>query len=230
MNVGVLLAAGASRRMGRSKPLVRAGGQSFAAHGVRHLWSACDAVVVVLGADAPKVRAGIEAEFARLVRGGRLARELASARRHGAAGLEARFVVNRSWRSGMLASARLGLRTALRLGAETVVVLPVDHPGVRAGTVQALTAAMRDALAAFTPRGRRRARTPAKSPFAYALVPRYRRRRGHPIALSPALARAVVGDRTAQDLSDAIKRNARLVGYLDCADPGVVLNRNTPKP
>ena len=229
MNVGVLLAGGASRRMGRSKPLVRAAGRSFMAHGVRHLWSACDAVVVVLGSDAPRVRAAVEAEFGRLVAGGRLARDLKSARRHGAPGLEARFVVNREWRRGMLASARLGLRTALRMGAETLLVLPVDHPRVRPETVQALTAAMREALAAFAPRRARSARKAAKSPFAYALVPRYRRRRGHPIALSPALARAVVADRGAADLSDAVKRNARLIGDLDCADPGVVLNRNTPR-
>ena len=226
MNVGILLAAGASRRMGRSKPLVRAAGQSFVAHGVRHLWSACDAVVVVLGSVAPRVRAEVEAEFARLALSGRLMGDLKSARRHGAAGLEARFVVNREWRRGMLASARLGLRTALGLGAQTLLVLPVDHPAVRPGTVQALTAAMREALAAFRPP---RAGSGKKNPFAYALVPRYRRRRGHPIALSPALARAVVADRAAADLSDAVKRNARLVGYLDCADSGVVLNRNTPR-
>lgn len=218
--MGVLLAAGASRRMGRSKPLVPLGGRSFLAHGLRHLWSTCDAVVVVLGSQAPRVRAAVEAEFERLVRGGALRADLRSARRHGARGLEARFVVNPTWQRGMLGSARLGLRAALRLGAETVLVLPVDHPHVRPRTVTALTTAMREALSAF---GRR-----TSNHFAYALVPRYRRRRGHPVALSPALARAVVADRAAADLSDAVRRNARLVGYIDCADPGVVDNRNTP--
>ena len=48
MNVGVLLAAGASRRMGRNKSLMRTKGDTFLAHGVRQLWHACDAVVVVL--------------------------------------------------------------------------------------------------------------------------------------------------------------------------------------
>ena len=220
MNVGVLLAAGASRRMGRSKPLVPLGGRSFLAHGVRHLWSTCDAVVVVLGSQAPKVRAAVEAEFERLVRGGALRDDLRSARQHGARGLEARFVVNPAWQRGMLGSARLGLRAALRLRAETVLVLPVDHPRVRPRTMTALTTAMREALSAFG-RG-------TSNRFAYALVPRYRRRRGHPVVLSPALARAVVADRAAADLSDAVRRNAHLVGYIDCADPGVVDNRNTP--
>jgi nicotine blue oxidoreductase len=223
MNVGVMLAAGASRRMGRTKSLLKAGGHSFFAHGVRHLWSACDAVVVVLGADARRVRAAAEEEFVRLVKTGALHADLQVAHRHGAAGLEVHFVVNRAWQRGMLGSARLGLRAALRLKPEAVLVLPVDHPAVKPATVRGLGAAMRAALASY--RG-----DAAKRPgFAYALVPRYRRRRGHPVVLSPALARAVAGDRGAADLSDAVRRNARLVGYLDCVDAGVVRNRNHPE-
>jgi len=222
VNVGVLLAAGKSRRMGRTKSLVRSRGQSFFAHGVRHLWAACDAVVVVLGADSRRVRAAAEQEFVALVGRGALHDDLASARRHGASGLEVRFVVNRAWRRGMLASARVGLAQASRLKAEAILLLPVDHPAVRPQTVQALAVAMREALGSYRGAGARR------SPFAYALVPRFRRRRGHPLALSPALARAVASDRGARDLSDAVRRNARLIGYLDCADPGVVRNRNQP--
>jgi CTP:molybdopterin cytidylyltransferase MocA len=220
MLVGVLLAAGGSRRMGRSKALVRERGRSFTAHGLGHLWSACDAVVIVLGADAPRVRAAIEAEFERLVAARELRKDLAAARRHGARGLEARFVVNRSWRKGMLDSVRRGLAAALRLRPQALLVLPVDHPAVQPRTVQALGAAMVEALGAFGRRGSRRGR------FAYALVPRFRRRRGHPIALSPALAAAVLADRGAADLSDAVRRSARLVGYLDCTDSGVVRNVN----
>jgi CTP:molybdopterin cytidylyltransferase MocA len=222
MNVGVMLAAGASRRMGRTKALVKAGGTSFLAHGVRHLWSACDAVVVVLGADAHRVRVAAEEEFVKLVGDGGLHADLQAAHRHGAAGLEVRFVVNREWRRGMLGSARLGLREALTLKPEAVLVLPVDHPAVKPATVRGLGAAMKAALDSY--RGSAK-RAPA---FAYALVPRYRRRRGHPVVLSPALARAVTRDREAVDLSDAVRRNARLVGYLDCADAGIVRNRNRP--
>jgi CTP:molybdopterin cytidylyltransferase MocA len=227
MNVGVMLAAGASRRMGRNKSLMRAGGQTFFVRGVRHLWSACDAVVVVLGADAKRARAAVEEEFVRLVEVGGLHGDLVAARRHGAAGLDVRFVVNRAWRRGMLGSARLGLRAALRLKPESVLVLPVDHPAVKPDTVRALAAAMRAALASYGGSRRRRGSS-RDAGFAYALVPRYRRRRGHPVALSPALARAVVADPGARDLSDAVRRNARLVGYLDCGDAGVVRNRNRP--
>jgi len=223
MNVGVMLAAGASRRMGRNKALMRAQGGMFFVHGVRHLWSACDAVVVVLGADAKRARAAVEEEFVRLVEAGALHRDLQTAHRHGSPGLEVRFVINRAWRRGMLGSSRLGLRAALRLRPETVLVLPVDHPSVKPATVRALAAAMKAALGAYRGGGSK------PGGFAYALVPRYRRRRGHPLALSPALARAVVADTGAMDLSDAVRRNARLVGYLDCGDAGVVRNRNRPR-
>jgi len=234
MNVGVLLAAGASRRMGRTKSLVRAAGQTYFTHGVRHLWSACDAVVVVLGSGAHTVRSAAEEEFVRLANQGALHVELQAAHRHGSRGLEVQFVVNRAWRKGMLGSARLGLRAALRLKPDGVLVLPVDHPSVKPATVRALATAMRAALGSYrgvpTKRGAGRRGGPASAAdgFAYALVPRFRRRRGHPLALSPALARAIARDREATDLSDAVRRNARLVGYLDCADAGVVRNRNTP--
>ena len=221
MIAGVLLAAGASRRMGRSKPLVKARGLSFLANGLRNLWEACDTVVVVLGSNAPAVRVAVEEEVGRLTASGTFRRELTQARRGGARGLEARFRVNARWRDGMLSSVRVGLRTALAADPELLLVLPVDQPGLRPATVHALASAMREALGAYGGKGER-------AGFAYALVPRHRRRRGHPIALSPALARAVAADSGASDLSDAVRRNARLIGYLDSADAGILENRNTP--
>ena len=72
MRIGVVVAGGASKRMGREKALVRAHGETFVAHVVRRLWTACDVVVVVLGAHARKIRPAIEAEFESLVKSGRL--------------------------------------------------------------------------------------------------------------------------------------------------------------
>ena len=80
---------------------------------------------------------------------------------------------------------------------------------------------MLQALAACRP-GRER------DQFSYALIPRFRGQRGHPIALSPALGRAVVADRAAENLSEALRRNARMLGFLDVHDRGVVINRNFP--
>jgi CTP:molybdopterin cytidylyltransferase MocA len=212
---GVLLAAGASRRMGSHKALLRTAGMSFAAHGVELLWSGCDSAVVVLGAHAARIRAAIEADLERR------ATKHASRPAAGRARLEARLVMNRAWARGMFGSVRLGLRAALSFEPDAVLVLPVDHPAVKPNTVRALVETMGDALGAF---GERR----AAAGFAYALVPRHRRRRGHPLALSAALARAIVADSGATDLSDAVRRNTRLVGFLDCTDPGILYNLNTP--
>jgi CTP:molybdopterin cytidylyltransferase MocA len=221
MNVGVLLAAGASARMGSPKALAKWKGQSFMVHGVRALWSACDIVVTVLGAKAALVRKGAEEEFGRLVEAGALSGDLHAAQKHGARSLEVRFETNRAWSGGMLSSARVGLAAALKARPAAILVLPVDHPEVSGETVEQLSAMMAQALGAFEGTG---ART-----FPYALVPRYKGRRGHPLVLSTALARAVVKDGEASDLGDAVRRHARLVGYMDVRDPGVLVNRNTPK-
>jgi CTP:molybdopterin cytidylyltransferase MocA len=207
--------------MGSPKPLVRQGGESFAAHGIRHLWGSCNAVVVVLGSNAAANRMAIEEEFVRLVRAGELHRDLREADRHGAAGLEVKFVVHPGWRKGMYGSVRAGLKAALAYHPEGILVLPVDHPRVRASTVHDLALVMRLALRACRSDEER-------SGFRYALVPRYRRERGHPVALSAALARSIAADAGAEHLSDAMRRHARLIGFLDVADRGVLVNRNTP--
>jgi CTP:molybdopterin cytidylyltransferase MocA len=221
MMVGVLLAGGASKRMGRPKPLVRAGAESFLSRGVRRLWTACDSVVVVLGSNARAIRAGAEQEFERLVSSGRLHEDLQQAQRQGAAELEVEFAINPRWKQGMYSSVRCGLDAAIALRPTAIMLMPVDHPMVQPITVASLAGVMLQALAACRP-GREREQ------FSYALIPRFRAQRGHPIALSPALVRVVVGDRAADNLGEAIRRNARMVGYLDVHDRGVVMNRNTP--
>ena len=191
------------------------------AHGIRHLWSACNEVVVVLGSNAPAVRQSIEEEFQRLTMSGKLHEDLLRADRHGAAGLEVHFKLNPAWKQGMLSSVRVGLKKALVFKSEGVLILPVDHPEVKSATILDLATVLRLSLKACgTDRERSR--------FSYGLIPRYRGRRGHPLALTRALAQAVAKDAKAENLSDAVRRNARLVGYLDVPDAGVVRNRNTP--
>ncbi len=218
MIVGILLAAGASTRMGSPKALVATRDGSFLSRGIRHLWSACDQVVVVLGSNARKIQESVEQEFATLVERGELHQELAAAHRHGAEGLEVHFIDNPDWRKGMYSSVRLGLKEALRAKPAAVLLLPVDHPIVKPKTIGVLSAMIQSAITACAAKER--------AAFAYALVPRYRRHRGHPVAMSPALAAAVVKDVAADNLSDAIRSHARLVGYLDVTDAGVVRNVN----
>lgn len=221
MNVGVLLAAGASTRMGEPKAQVRWKGQSFLAHGVRALWSVCDVVIAVLGSQAAVVRRGAEEEFERLVESGALSEDLHAAEGHGTRSLEVRFETNRAWKRGMYGSARVGLAAAVRTRPCAIFVLPVDHPEVMGTTVASLGAVMSDALGSFGKTGWK--------DFSYALVPRYLGRRGHPLVLTPALAKAIAKDEDAADLGDAVKRHARLVGYLDVTDKGILVNRNTKK-
>jgi len=224
---GVILAAGESRRMGRSKPLVRRRGETFLAHGVRLLWTQCDCVVVVLGKEGARVRREAEEEFARLASSGALGRDLTLAR-HGRghkARLEVHFVENRAYRRGMLTSARLGIATALRLKPDAMLLTLVDHPSVRPETVRALGSSIAEAMKAYAP-GRGTRATPG---LAYAIVPRVGGRRGHPVALSTALARAIANDHDGESLSDSIRRNARLIGYLDVADRGIIANVNAPR-
>jgi CTP:molybdopterin cytidylyltransferase MocA len=179
-------------------------------------------VVVVLGANAQEIRRRTEEEFVRLVRGGTFQRELRRAHRQRAEELEVEFVVNRSWKQGMYGSARLGLAAALERRPAAMMVLPVDHPGVKPETIRTLSQELQRSLSAWRS-------VKERSRFAYALVPRFRGQRGHPVALTPALGYAVAGDRQAEHLSDAIRRHAQLVGYLDVPDPGVVRNRNSPR-
>src|SRR5205814_9058622 len=133
-------------------------------------------------------------------------------------GLEVHFVENAEWRKGMYGSARIGLKDALHARPEAVLLMPVDHPIVKTKTITALADMIRAAMTACAAKERPR--------FSYALVPRYRKHRGHPIAMSPALVAAVAKDPSAENLSDAIRRHARLVGYLDVTDAGVVRNVN----
>jgi CTP:molybdopterin cytidylyltransferase MocA len=105
---GLVLAAGAGRRYGMPKALVRHQGRLFVERAVQVLEAAgCVPVLAVLGAAADQVRAELP-------------------------GLNA--VDNPDWASGMGSSLRVGL-DALP-DAEAVVVLPVDTPGVTAAAVR----------------------------------------------------------------------------------------------
>jgi CTP:molybdopterin cytidylyltransferase MocA len=128
---GLVLAAGAGRRFGMPKALVRHRGRLFVEYATGVLRSAgCRPVLAVLGASADQVRA--EADLAGV-----------------------RVVSNVDWTSGMGSSLRAGL-VALAEAPEpvAVIVLPVDTPGVTVAAVARLSAlAAPDALARATYHG-----------------------------------------------------------------------------
>jgi CTP:molybdopterin cytidylyltransferase MocA len=114
---GLLLAAGAGRRMGTPKALLRdPDGTPWSVRSVAALLDGgCDAVTVVLGAGAE--------EAARLVPRGPVT-----------------VVVADDWAEGMAASLRAGL-AALPVGPDAAVVSLVDLPDVDAAVVHRVVAA-----------------------------------------------------------------------------------------
>jgi nicotine blue oxidoreductase len=120
---GLVLAAGEGRRFGGPKQLAALEGRPLLAHVVAVALATLDPVVVVLGARAAEVRAGVDLRGARVV-------ECAD------------------WAEGMSASLRCGLR-ALPDTSAAVLVLLGDQPRVTPEVVRAVLAAGAPARAAY---------------------------------------------------------------------------------
>ena len=116
---GLLLAAGAGRRLGMPKALLPYRGRLLVEHAAAVLTDAgCQPVVVVLGAQADQIRA-----------------------RTPLTGI----VVNDDWATGMGSSLRAGLSALTPDAADAAVVTLVDMPGL---TPEAVRRVARDATAA----------------------------------------------------------------------------------
>ena len=109
---GVILAAGASSRMGQPKALLEYQGEAFLRRLAGMLGEACGRVVVVLGYDAERVRTAVPER--------------------------AVITVNPEPERGMLSSLQCGLRAAG--DAEAVLFLPVDYGAVRSETLARVAA------------------------------------------------------------------------------------------
>jgi nicotine blue oxidoreductase len=115
---GIVLAAGASARMGRPKMLLPMGGGTLLSVVAQALLDGgLDDVVVVLGHDAEVVR-----RAARLPEDRRL-----------------RVVVNEDWASGMASSLRRGLEACA--AADAALVALGDQPGITAERVRRIVSA-----------------------------------------------------------------------------------------
>lgn len=119
---GLLLAAGEGRRFGGPKALARLDGQTLVERGIGLLSTGgCDPVLVVLGAQAERVRP------------------------HCAG---AQIVVAANWAEGMGASLRAGLRAVGATDAQACVVALVDQPLIGVDAVRRLLAAGAEAAVA----------------------------------------------------------------------------------
>jgi len=172
---GLLLAAGAGRRYGGPKALAEINGKLLVESALGTLRGAgCAPLVVVLGAQAEGVRA--RADLA-----------------------GATVVVNPDWETGMGSSLRAGLAALTETGADAVVVLLVDTPGITSSAVcRIATGTTPDSLASAT----------------------YHGQPGHPVLLGRAhwagVVESAVGDVGARRYLAA--HQVRLVACEDIAD------------
>jgi molybdenum cofactor cytidylyltransferase len=122
---GIILSAGASRRMGTPKALLLIENETFLDRMIRLFSEICNPVTVVLGHNAEQIRSGIDRAS------------------------QVEFVLNSDPERGMLSSLQCGLR-ALPAGVDAVMFTPVDHPGIQASTLKKLSTRFETARAPVT--------------------------------------------------------------------------------
>ncbi len=116
-----------------------------------------------------------------------------------------RPVENHDPSRGMFSSIQDGVATA---SGDALLIMPGDMPFVRADTVRAVIAKYREREAIVSPR--------------------YRGKRGHPVAMPLALRDEIRATPTSATLHDVIKRHADMRVDLDVDDPGIVRDVDTP--
>ena len=112
---GVILAAGASSRMGRDKALLPWRDGTFLSAAIRAMQTATELVVVVAGANAPNLQPIADAHAAFLA-------------------------LNPDPQQGQFSSLRIGLQEVLNRGRDAAVVTLVDRPPAEGETIQMLRA------------------------------------------------------------------------------------------
>ena len=104
----LVLAAGASSRLGQPKQLVRYRDELLLERAIRTAHEAgADPVFVVLGANYELMLEGLEGNV-----------------------YEPRILINKAWATGMASSLRLGAAAAERAGVDDLLVLTCDQPAV----------------------------------------------------------------------------------------------------
>jgi len=121
---GIVLAAGAGRRLQQAKPIVEWKGQPLARHVIDAARQAgLDPIIVVLGAEASKIRSSLAQD-------------------------KVTFVENSDWDRGQSTSVQAGL-DAVEANVEAAVFLLADMPRVSARTIRSLVEQHAQALPAI---------------------------------------------------------------------------------
>lgn len=195
----VLLAAGASSRLGECKALVALEGAPPIARLIAATHAAGPSVVVVVGgAHADALEAWLASQHWRP----------GAAVRGAAADAHPRLVRHAGWAAGRLGSLAAATR---ELPGHDLLVAPVDVPLVSAGTVAALAAAFREA--GEPPRG--------------WFAPAYGGRHGHPLVLGRELAARCLELPPDTPLS-ALRASASPLGSVPVGDEAILDDLDTP--
>jgi molybdenum cofactor cytidylyltransferase len=183
--VAVLLAAGAGERIGGPKALLRAGRETFLARLAGCLQRpGVEEVVAVVGHQAERVIRESEAP----------------------AGL--RFVRNERHGEGMLSSIWRGLDEAEALGADALLLHPVDHPLVAPATVDRVVAALQEG--------------------AVVAAPSWEGRRGHPGGFARLSWPELRAASPATGARAVLARHPEWIAHVT-GDPGCLAGVNTPE-
>ena len=110
---GLILAAGASSRMGRDKALLPWHGTTFVESAMQAFRPLCDLIIVVAGANAERLQPVVD-------------------------GAGAYLAVNPNPERGQFSSLRIGLQEVLNRGRDAALVTLVDRPAAAIETIRAL--------------------------------------------------------------------------------------------
>ena len=196
---GVILAAGASTRMGRDKALLPWPPVAEGAPAVNTFLGAmidlmqpyCDLVIVVGGSNAEKLEPVVDAHNAFLV-------------------------VNPRPERGQFSSMQTGLREVLNRGRDAAFVTPVDRPPVLPGTLQALRSAFLNAETEIW------AVVPEVTRDGSAV-------HGHPILIGREMIEQFLRAPATAIARDIEHQHQQHISYLPLADERVAANIDTPE-
>ncbi len=181
----VISAAGASKRMGRPKALLPFSGRTFVQKIIadyRRL--GCSRIIVVVGAQEREIRAALDPD-------------------------EAEIAVNPHPQRGAFSSLQVGLR-ALPEDVSGFFHAPVDHPAVRAETLQEMMRIW-------------------GGDADKAVRPRYEGRGGHPVLFGGKWIAEILDLPAESNLREMMRRQSSRIIELPVSDAGILINVDTPE-
>jgi molybdenum cofactor cytidylyltransferase len=184
---GIILAAGASSRMGRDKALLPWRDGTFLSAAIRALQPVTELVIVVAGANAASLVPIADSQAAFLV-------------------------VNPNPQQGQFSSLQLGLQEVLNRGRDAAIITLVDRPPAELETIERLKAVFL-----------------ASDEQAWAVVPEYGGKHGHPIVIGREMIEAFLRAPLHSSARDVEHANQAHIRYLPVNDPLVAANVDTPE-